>query len=145
MATLPKKPNTTKKTSAVKTDAVTGDDAVVKKPRVPRKKIEAETARPAVVDETPTITEPVTEELQIQIGKPVIAGGRYVFATGRRKTSVANVRLFSGKGTSTINKKAVDKYFAHSMYRDEFMKPLDICRAPACAETLTIHRIRESC
>lgn len=35
---------------------------------------------------------------------------KYSYAVGRRKTAVAQVRLFEGKGESTINGKAVDGY-----------------------------------
>ena len=31
--------------------------------------------------------------------------------TGRRKTSIARVRLVPGDGTITINKRNIDKYF----------------------------------
>ena len=107
----------TKKTPATKTSKPAVKDAA-KKPRVPRKKTEP-------VVET-TVTETVIAPAEIQIGKPSIAGGRYIFATGRRKTSIANVRLFSGSGQSTINRKPVEQYFGHSIYRDELMKPLEV-------------------
>lgn len=35
---------------------------------------------------------------------------KYSYAVGRRKTAVATLRLFPGKGDSTINTKAVDAY-----------------------------------
>lgn len=35
----------------------------------------------------------------------------YFYALGRRKSAVATVKLFSGKGESTINGRALDKYF----------------------------------
>lgn len=35
---------------------------------------------------------------------------KYSYAVGRRKTAVAQVRLFAGKGESKINEKAVDAY-----------------------------------
>lgn len=35
---------------------------------------------------------------------------RYTFAIGRRKTAVAEVRLRTGKGDSTINGKPVDVF-----------------------------------
>jgi small subunit ribosomal protein S9 len=75
----------------------------------------------------PAATGPVAvESVELAMGKPTITGGRYVFATGRRKTAIANVRLFSGKGESLINKKPVEQYFSHVIYRDEFMRPLEL-------------------
>ena len=35
---------------------------------------------------------------------------KYSYAVGRRKSAVAQVRLFAGRGESTINGKAVDGY-----------------------------------
>lgn len=58
---------------------------------------------------------------QIKIEK-----GRYVFATGRRKTSIANLRLFSGSGESLVNKKPVAKYFGYEYHVQELEKPFDL-------------------
>lgn len=52
--------------------------------------------------------------------------GKYVFATGRRKTSIANVRMFEGKGDMVVNKKPLDKYFSYSFYQDEVIRPLEV-------------------
>jgi small subunit ribosomal protein S9 len=35
----------------------------------------------------------------------------YLYGTGRRKTSVARVRLLPGDGSITINGKPADEYF----------------------------------
>ncbi len=37
--------------------------------------------------------------------------GAYTFAVGRRKTSIARVRLFLGKGDTLVNEKSVAQYF----------------------------------
>ncbi|MDQ3018502.1 MAG: 30S ribosomal protein S9 [bacterium] len=51
-------------------------------------------------------------------------GGRYVFATGRRKTAVANIRMFSGEGDTQVNKKKLEEYFPQSSMRDDALRPL---------------------
>ena len=51
---------------------------------------------------------------------------RYIFATGRRKTAVANVRLFEGKGDQIVNKKPISQYFAYSFHLEEISKPLEV-------------------
>lgn len=51
---------------------------------------------------------------------------KYIFATGRRKTAIANVRLFSGKGESQINKKAAKAYFGYKYHLEELDKPFDL-------------------
>ena len=58
--------------------------------------------------------------------KPGAENGRYIFATGRRKTAVSNVRLFEGKGEALVNKMPLDKYFAYSFYLEEINKPFDL-------------------
>jgi len=35
----------------------------------------------------------------------------YVYAIGRRKSAIATIKLFSGKGESTINTRALKEYF----------------------------------
>ena len=44
-------------------------------------------------------------------------------ATGRRKTSVARVRLMDGKGEITINGKAMDEYFGMELLKREVRQP----------------------
>jgi small subunit ribosomal protein S9 len=41
----------------------------------------------------------------------------YFHGTGRRKTSVARVRLFAGDGAVIVNGKPVDQYFTRDLYR----------------------------
>jgi len=38
-------------------------------------------------------------------------GGRYFSAHGKRKTSVATVRLYKGNGVITVNNKPINEYF----------------------------------
>ena len=46
-----------------------------------------------------------------------MAGQQYFHGTGRRKTSVARVRLFTGDGAVVINGKPVEQYFTRELYR----------------------------
>jgi len=50
--------------------------------------------------------------------------GSYIWGTGRRKRSVARVRIRPGKGKLLINKKKVDDYFARRQDRDVVVAPL---------------------
>jgi small subunit ribosomal protein S9 len=43
----------------------------------------------------------------------------YVYSLGRRKAAVATVKLFSGKGDSTINTRSLEKYFPLTFTRLE--------------------------
>ncbi len=47
-------------------------------------------------------------------------------ATGRRKSSVARVRLLPGTGKITINKKPLDEYFGMEIVRREVRRPFEI-------------------
>ena len=38
---------------------------------------------------------------------------KYSYTIGRRKTSVASLRLFAGSGENTINEKPVQKFYPH--------------------------------
>ncbi len=91
--------------------------AAVKKHPVEKK--EAEEVVISAADETPVTHHHVAHE-------PAKAGadkGRYIFATGRRKTAVANVRLFTGKGDSIVNKQPFEKYFSYESYQEEILSP----------------------
>jgi len=48
----------------------------------------------------------------------------YYSGTGRRKTSIAQVRLIKGEGVVIINGKPVEESVARKVLRDVIMKPL---------------------
>jgi small subunit ribosomal protein S9 len=47
-------------------------------------------------------------------------------ATGRRKSSVARVRLIQGKGEITVNKKSLDDYFGSEIQKRELRRPFEV-------------------
>jgi small subunit ribosomal protein S9 len=49
-------------------------------------------------------------------------------AVGRRKTSVARVRMLSGKGVITVNKKPVEEYFTREVLKTDLRRPLEITK-----------------
>ena len=52
------------------------------------------------------------------------------YGTGRRKSSVARVRLIPGKGNIIINKKTLDDYFGGlELLKNEVKRPLQITGA----------------
>ncbi len=46
--------------------------------------------------------------------------------TGRRKSSVARVRLIPGKGNIIVNKKPLDEYLAMEIVKREVKRPFEI-------------------
>ena len=50
----------------------------------------------------------------------------YFIAVGRRKESIARVRICSGTGAITVNKRAFDEYFPRETHRIVVMRPLEI-------------------
>lgn len=50
----------------------------------------------------------------------------YIWATGRRKTAVAQVRIAPGQGAILINRKKPEQYFNVEQLRREFMVPLNV-------------------
>ena len=46
--------------------------------------------------------------------------------TGRRKSSIARVRLMSGKGTITVNGKSLDEYFGEETLKFIVKQPLSV-------------------
>ncbi len=53
-----------------------------------------------------------------------MANEKGLYGTGRRKKSVARVRLLPGKGTITINKKSIDEYFGLETLKTIVKQPL---------------------
>lgn len=50
----------------------------------------------------------------------------FIYATGRRKESVARVRLYRGKGELLINGKKINEYFPGEVAEKFFTKPFEI-------------------
>ena len=48
------------------------------------------------------------------------------YGTGRRKSSVARVRLVPGTGNITVNKKPLDDYLAMDIVKREVTRPFEI-------------------
>jgi small subunit ribosomal protein S9 len=46
--------------------------------------------------------------------------------TGRRKSSVARVRLIPGKGNITVNKKSLEDYFGMEILKKEVRRPFEV-------------------
>lgn len=49
---------------------------------------------------------------------------QYSYAIGRRKTAVAQVRLYAGKGASTINEQSIDTYVKRADLFQTIYSPL---------------------
>lgn len=50
----------------------------------------------------------------------------YIYATGRRKTAVARVRLYKKSGDMIVNDMPVGKYFPTSVAAKLFIKPFEV-------------------
>ena len=60
----------------------------------------------------------------------------YFYGTGRRKSSVARVRLYQGTGKVTINDRDIDDYFGLETLKLIVRQPLQSAtalRAPCCS------------
>ena len=57
-------------------------------------------------------------------------------ATGRRKTSMARVRLVAGTGAITVNKRSLDDYFPNNVLKMVIKQPL---LSTETAERFDIH------
>ena len=53
----------------------------------------------------------------------------YWWGTGRRKTSVARVRMRPGTGLIEVNKRPIDEYFPRKLHRDKVLTPLIVAQA----------------
>lgn len=53
-----------------------------------------------------------------------MSNAEYVWGTGRRKTSVARVRMKEGKGEIVVNGRPVDQFFPSINHKEQIMAPL---------------------
>lgn len=69
--------------------------------------------------------------LIILMPKTSSSSKKYTFALGRRKSAVATVKLFSGKGENVVNGRAANKYFSTPISQITFQKPFQVTATPA--------------
>lgn len=50
----------------------------------------------------------------------------YIYAIGRRKTAVARIRLFKGKGDLLVNDKPIETYFPGKVNKILYLKPFRV-------------------
>ena len=55
----------------------------------------------------------------------------YYYGTGRRKSSVARVRLYAGTGKITINGRDIDDYYLHPQ---NLLSTFSIHEQPICVQ-----------
>ena len=65
-----------------------------------------------------------TEKAPEKKKAPVPSSGGFIWGTGRRKSSVARVRIRPGEGKMMINKREVDDYFSQQQDRNSIVAPL---------------------
>ena len=58
------------------------------------------------------------------------------YGTGRRKSSVARVRLVPGNGNITVNKKSLDDYLSQEIVKREVKRPFEIA---GCEGKFDVH------
>ncbi|MCB9898421.1 MAG: 30S ribosomal protein S9 [Planctomycetes bacterium] len=68
----------------------------------------------------PVVVRPETSRAPVSLG----SAKDFVWGTGRRKTSVARVRLKQGSGNIVVNGRALDDYFPVLTHRNEIMGPI---------------------
>lgn len=51
---------------------------------------------------------------------------KYTYSVGKRKEASARVRLFKGKGESTVNGISIEKYFPGAVMKDFWTKPFRV-------------------
>ncbi len=116
--------------TSAKGGSTSGGKSTTKSAKAPVKKPRAVTAKKAVEKTAPEAVHQevlhVTQAEPKLVVKHHLPKDKYIFATGRRKTSVSNVRLFQGTGESVVNKIPFNKYFAFTAFQEEIDKPFQV-------------------
>lgn len=112
-------PTTTKKTAGVKTAKKEIKPKTSAAKPVKKKEAAKKPAKKDVFDKN------VVVEAESLAAAESAKGGSFIPALGRRKTSVARVRLIkNGKGIITINGRTLEKFFGTRALREEIVSPL---------------------
>lgn len=107
-----------------KTDAA--EEPKAKKPAAPKKAVahKKPAAKKAEKDEAVLEAGAALDAEDVEASKAA-KGGSIIATVGRRKTSIARIRLIkNGRGTITVNGKAYDKYFTTYDLRDQVIAPM---------------------
>lgn len=109
----PRKPRA-KKAVVAKSSAIRKSPAISKSSTAPKPSAELEEkADKKITEKQDPHTEPRADK-------------KYVFSVGRRKTSVANIRLFEGQDKNLVNKSELEKYFGNRIYAEQAIKPMQL-------------------
>ncbi len=122
-----KKTTTAKKTTATKKTTAKAEVKVetVKKPRTTKA-----AAKPATLADTGLkVEKPVAEKkVAEKKEKPVRDAKGRVYATGKRKSSIARVWIMAGKGKITVNGKDYEAYFRRPILQMVINQPFGISK-----------------
>jgi small subunit ribosomal protein S9 len=107
----------------MKTDETKEIKAIPKKPAA--KKAPAKTPKKKVDDESGAVAEMEKVEAAELAASTSAKGGSFISTVGRRKTSVARVRLIkNGRGLITVNARKMEAYFTTDELRGVVKSPL---------------------
>ena len=119
----PAKKTTTKKTTAKSEVKV----ETVKKPRSTKAATESKSATLADAG-LKIVKAPVEKKETVKKEKPVKDAQGRVYATGKRKTSIARVWISAGKGKITVNGKDYEAYFRRPILQLSINQPFGITK-----------------
>jgi small subunit ribosomal protein S9 len=97
---------------------------------MPTKTKKTTTKRTKKVEQTPEKV--LKQELKASESKKISTGtpsGKYYYANGKRKSSVARVRLYKGEGEITINGKPIGKFCQTKLLEETIKYPLKLTGA----------------
>ncbi|WP_428389632.1 30S ribosomal protein S9 [Mucisphaera sp.] len=88
----------------------------------------------------PVVPTAEAPQQQVKLSQPATpdAGG-FVWGTGRRKASIARVRIRPGTGTMLVNNRQVDEYFSEPQHRNACTAPLNATDAKDIDVFVSVH------
>ena len=92
----------------------------------PYKRNAEKTRRRGAADKDPLGSEPrAKEKPNVSFTAPALPEGvQYIWGTGRRKKSIARVRIRPGAGKIIVNKRDMEQFFTHQKDRQAVVAPL---------------------
>jgi len=112
----------------ITTKKVTAKPAPKKAEHKPIKRVVVKAPVRKIIHKKPEVKEVVKilEPIVVVQDKEKVIAGDYLGAVGRRKTSVARIRIFTkGEKKVTVNGKSLDQYFGQPVLQKIIMDPLE--------------------
>ena len=127
-----------KKTTAKKTAAKTTAKKAAPAKKATTAKVAEKAPKAATKTTTKTVAKPATKSTAAKTAVSFAKLSGAVYATGKRKDSVARVYLMPGKGNITVNGTPMKEYFKRPVLQMILVQPFDVTKRDGAYDVIAM-------